>query len=158
MFGVAHDPDTKAGDVFGKKLWAEVDQDQNYSWKSYEEFLTKGNTCERDASGFHKAVRGLPVGHANKFGEGRAVLMNLSPQWYNAFRAAGPKPAFKREVFMKPVFDAGVRPRVTIVEAEAAHEDGGHLLGEACRGQTAAADGRIRVRQSRNSRKLTRRG
>jgi hypothetical protein len=79
MFGIAHDPALRAADIFGKSLWVEVDQDANYSWKTYEEFLTKENTSTKDASGFHKAVAALPVSHAHAFGQGKAVLMNLSP-------------------------------------------------------------------------------
>ena len=35
LFGVKHSPDLKAADVFGGKLWCEVDQDANFSWKTY---------------------------------------------------------------------------------------------------------------------------
>ena len=122
LFGVTHSSAMKAGDIFGEKLWAEVDQDANYSWKTYGEFLTNKNTSLRDESGFHKAVRALPVNQARKFGGGTAVLMNLSPQWYNAHRVAGAVPAQKREVFMRHVAQAGVAPRVRIKGAgEAEH-------------------------------------
>ncbi len=113
MFGATHNSGMRAGDVFGERLWAEVDQDANYSWKTYEEFLSK-NTSIRDASGFHKAVRAMPVGHVQSHGRGTAVLMNLSPQWYNAFRVAGVVPAQKREVFMRHIAQAGVTPQVRI--------------------------------------------
>ena len=47
----------------------------------------------REAIGFDKAVRehgrNLPSADC---GKGRAVLMNLSPQWYLAYRAAGAPP------------------------------------------------------------------
>ena len=89
LFGVKHDPNMRPADVFGGKLWCEVDQDANFSWKTYEEFLTNGNTCIKDASGFNKAVRKMDDGEVNRFGKGTAVLMNLSPQWYNAYRVAG---------------------------------------------------------------------
>ncbi len=117
MFGVAHSSAMKAGDVFGEKLWAEVDQDANYSWKTYEEFLTNKNTSIRDESGFHKAVRAMPVNQSHKFGSGTAVLMNLSPQWYNAFRVAGAVSAQKREVFTRHITSAGVTPWVRIKSA-----------------------------------------
>ena len=61
LFGVRHDPAMTAADVFGGKLWCEVDQDANFGWKTYAEFLTNGNTCLKDPSGFHKAVRDMPV-------------------------------------------------------------------------------------------------
>ncbi len=114
MFGVQHESKLRAGDIFGEKLWVEVDQDANYSWKSYEEFLTRKNSAVMDASGFHKAVRAMPVNQSHPFGSGTAVLMNLSPQWYNAYRVAGAAQAGKREVFMQHIKAAGIAPRVRI--------------------------------------------
>ncbi len=102
---------------FGEKLWVEVDQDANYSWKSYDEFLTNKNTCLKDASGFHKAVRAMPVASERAHGKGRAVLMNLSPQWYNAYRVTGSEPAKQREVFMRHVTAGGVAPWVRVADA-----------------------------------------
>ncbi len=92
LFGVKHSPNLKASDVFGRKLWCEIDQDANFNWKTYQEFLTRGNTCIKDATGFHKAVRNLETVKVNRVGKGTAVLMNLSPQWYNAYRAAERRP------------------------------------------------------------------
>ena len=117
MFGVKHDATMHARDIFGEKLWVEVDQDANYSWKSYDEFLTNKNTCLQDASGFHKAVRAMPVAHVTAVGKGKAVLMNLSPQWYHAYRAAGFEAAKKRAVFMRHVTAAGVVPWVRLAGA-----------------------------------------
>ena len=117
LFGAKHSPELRASDVFGGKLWVEVDQDANYSWKTYEEFLTNKSSCIRDAGGFHKAVRAMPADHVRSHGRGKAVLMNLSPQWYNAFRSAGTEPAKKRDVFMRHVADAGVVPWVRIKDA-----------------------------------------
>ena len=114
MFGLKHNPTARAADIFGEKLWVEVDQDANYSWKSYDEFLTNKNTCLKDASGFYQAVRALPVGHVATVGKGKAVLMNLSPQWYNAYRSAGFDEAKKREVFMRHI---GIAPWVRIADA-----------------------------------------
>jgi hypothetical protein len=114
MFGVKHDPGLKASALFGGKLWVETDQDTNFSWKTYQELLTKGNTCVKDATGFNKAVRDMEVNKVSKFGQGKAVLMNLSPQWYNAYRAEGFETAKKREVFMKHVKDAGCKRWVEI--------------------------------------------
>jgi len=104
MFGVKHDPNMGPAELFqGGNLWAEVDQDAHFSYKTFEQFLSKNN-CIKDASGFNKAVRALEAGKANRFGQGTAVLLNLSPQWYNAYRG---KPyqeaAAKRQVFMQPV-------------------------------------------------------
>jgi len=109
VFGVKHDPGMSAKDVFQGTLWCEVDQDVNFSYKSYQDFLTNRNKCVKDASGFNKAVREMGVCKVNKFEKGAAVLMNLSPQWYNAYRAAGcDQAAAKRQAFTRYVKDAGV--------------------------------------------------
>jgi hypothetical protein len=103
LFGVKHSPDMKMANVFGGKLWCELNQDENFGWKTYESFLTNGNTCIKDASGFDKAVRNMKTATVNRVGKGTAVLLNLSPQWYNAYRAAGAEAATKRSTFMGPV-------------------------------------------------------
>jgi hypothetical protein len=93
MFGVRHDPSLRPADLFGGKLWCEVNQEANFSWKTYQQFLTHQNTCIKDSSGFDKAVRGMPVLNHHRYGKGTAVLLNLSPQWYNAYRAQGAQAA-----------------------------------------------------------------
>jgi hypothetical protein len=103
MFGVRHDPAMSHADLFGGRLWCEVDQDANFGWKTYAEFLTNGNTCIKDASGFNKAVRAMPVANVRSVGTGKAVLMNLSPQWYNAYRVAGHEAAKRRDAFMRHI-------------------------------------------------------
>ncbi|MDB5334222.1 MAG: hypothetical protein JWP03_5373 [Phycisphaerales bacterium] len=115
MFGVKHDPKMSAADVFGGKLWCEVNQDANFSWKTYEQFLTRENTCIEDPAGFNKAVRNTPISSTNHYGKGTAVLMNLSPQWYNAYRVAGAEEAKKRAVFLNPLHAAGVQRWASIV-------------------------------------------
>ncbi len=119
MFGVRHDPSMTAADLFGGKLWCEVDQDVNFGWKTYEEFLTNGNTCIKDASGFHKAVRNLPTETVTHFGNGNAVLMNLSPQWYNAYRMSGSEAAGRRHTFLKQIASRSVNRWVEIENAGA---------------------------------------
>ena len=114
VFGVRHDPKISAKDVFGGNLWCEVDQDTNFSWKTYDDFLGNKNACIKDATGFNKAVRDMPVIHTNHFGKGTAVLLNLSPQWYNAYRMAGATAAARRAVFMDPIRAAGVKPWVSL--------------------------------------------
>lgn len=115
LFGVHQSPSLCSKDLFnGGPLWCEVDQDANFTWKTYEQFLTNQNTCIKDASGFNKAVREMGVAHVNRFGKGTAVLMNLSPQWYNAYRSEGAQAAAKRAVFMAPIHAAGVRPWVRL--------------------------------------------
>ena len=118
MFGVKHDPKMKVADIFGGVLWAETDQDANFG-KPAEVLLTNANHCIKDASGFHKAVRAMDVNKVAKFGKGTAVLMNLSPQWYDAYRTHGFEAAAKRSVFMQHIADAGVKPRVRIKNAGA---------------------------------------
>ena len=120
MFGVRHDPAMRSSDLFnGNQLWAETDQDANFSYKTFDALLTNQNHCIKDASGFHKAVRNMKVAQVNHYGRGTAVLMNLSPQWYNAYRAAGYDAAARRETFMKFVRAAGVNPWVRIKNAGA---------------------------------------
>jgi hypothetical protein len=110
MFGVQHKPSLRAADVFGGQLWCEVNQDNNFGWKTYEGFLTNGNTCIKDATGFNKAVRDMPTVSSRRHGKGTAVLMNLSPQWYNAYRVAGAAAAkAHRATFIDPVVAAGAK-------------------------------------------------
>jgi hypothetical protein len=117
MFGVKHGSAMKAGDIFGNHLWCETDQDANYSYKSYDQLLTNNNTSIKDASGFDKAMRSMPVGSVNHYGHGTAALLNLSPQWYNAYRVKGFTAAARRATFMKPIHDAGIRRWVEIQNA-----------------------------------------
>ncbi|MEI6235471.1 MAG: beta-galactosidase trimerization domain-containing protein [Planctomycetota bacterium] len=115
LFGVHQSSKLTQKDVFnGARLWCEVDQDANFTYTSFETFLTNKNTCVKDASGFNKAVREMNVGSVNKVGKGSAILLNLSPQWYNAYRVAGTKDAAKRSVFMDPIHSAGVKRWVSI--------------------------------------------
>jgi hypothetical protein len=114
LFGVKHSPQLSAKDIFGGRLWCEVDQDANFDWKTYDEFLTNKNTCIKDATGFDKAVREMPTNHVNRYGKGSAVLLNLSPQWYNAYRADGSDAATRRAVFLNPTHAAGVLPWVKL--------------------------------------------
>jgi hypothetical protein len=109
LFGVTHNPRLAGKDLFnGGKLWCEVDQDANFTYKNFASFMTNKNNCIKDASGFNKAVREMPVNTIHRAGKGTAVLLNLSPQWYNAYRVSGMKDAEQRTVFMKPIHDAGI--------------------------------------------------
>jgi hypothetical protein len=118
MFAVHHDPAIRQADVFGGSLWCEINQDANFSWKTYHELMTNQNACIQDESGFDKAVRKMNVNHVNPFGKGTAVLMNLSPQWYNAYRDAGAASAAKREIFIRHVTGGGARPWVQLSPAD----------------------------------------
>jgi hypothetical protein len=119
LFGVKHSGDLKAADVFGGKLWCELNQDVNFGWKTYEAFLTNGNTCIKDPSGFDKAVRSMKTVTANRVGKGTAVLLNLSPQWYNAYRAAGSDAAAKRSTFIEPIAAAAGKRWVSLKGSDA---------------------------------------
>jgi hypothetical protein len=118
MLGVHHDAAMHQADVFGGSLWCEINQDANFSWKTYHEFMTHQNTCIVDKSGYDTAVRKMAVNQSKPFGKGTAVLMNLSPQWYNAYREAGAAEAAKREVFIRHVVDGGARPWVQLSPAD----------------------------------------
>lgn len=87
-------------DIFGGNLWCETDQDANFSYKTYEALLTNKNSCIKDATGFDRAIRAVDAPSINHAGKGSAVLLNLSPQWYNAYRVAGAKEAAKRNTFL----------------------------------------------------------
>jgi len=118
MFGVKHDPSMHASDVFGgTSLWCEIDQDANFNWKTYAELMTNKNTSLRADGGFDKAVRAMPTRVVHSFGKGTAVLLNLSPEQYNAYREAGFEPSLRRSVFMQPVIDAVGKPWVRIKNA-----------------------------------------
>jgi hypothetical protein len=113
LFGVRHEPGMTAKDVFNGRadLWVETDQDASFSYKTYDELLTKRNASVKDASGFNKAVRGMGTQVVRRVGKGRAVLMNLSPQWYNAYRVQGQEAARRRDVFVRQL---GAAPVVTV--------------------------------------------
>ena len=114
MFGIAHPATLGPRDIFGETLWCENDQDANYSWKTYRELLTNANTSLKADSGFHKAVRNLPTEHSGDFGKGKAILMNLSPQWYNAYRSESAEASMKRKTFVSHILAAGVRTTVRL--------------------------------------------
>ena len=119
LFGVRHNPAMTVKDVWGGRLWAETDQDANYSWKTYTELLTNQSGCIKDASGFHKAVRNMPTINKNTVGKGTAHLMNLSPQWANAYRVAGQKESLRRATFLHPLTAKGQTRRVEIENGNA---------------------------------------
>ncbi len=137
LFGVRHDPGLSARDVFQERLWVDVDQEKQYGYQTFETLLGSDNTCLKGPGGFNKAVREMKGPFVHTFGKGKAVLLNLSPQWYNAFRARGHKDALRRETFMRHLHASGLERWVEIENAgEAAHgyeitywkKDGGILL------------------------------
>ncbi len=116
MFGIKQDMSLRQNDVFTKGVWVEVNQDTNWGTAGkYQQFLTNKNTSTKDASGFNKAVAKMKTDHVQKHGKGAAVFMNLSPQWYLAYRQAADFEACKkREVFMKHVKSADVKRWVAL--------------------------------------------
>jgi len=115
VFGVRHLPDFRAQDIFSSRLWVETDQEANFRWKDYATLLTNRMDNVKDTTGYHKAVRTMPVVRQNRFGKGRAVLMNLSPAWYTAYRVSGFEEATRRRrVFMDPLRRYGVEPWIRI--------------------------------------------
>ena len=111
LFGVRHDPEMNARGVFGQDLWVETDQDKHYSYDSYDELLATPGII-MDASGFHRAVRKMETGVIRQAGRGKAILMNLSPQWYNAYRVRGMDDAAKRSAFIQPLgLTPAIKPR-----------------------------------------------
>ena len=120
MFGIKQDPNLTQNGAFTKGLWVEVNQDINWNsaGKDYKSFLTKANTSKKDASGFNIAVPSMGVNNVNRFGKGKAYFLNLSPQWYNAYRQSGDFNACQqRSIFMKPIHDAGIKRWVEIENA-----------------------------------------
>ena len=115
VFGLAHDPNLRSGNIFQTTLWCEVNQDKNYYYSNHETFLTNANTCIMDPSGFYKAVLNMPTINVSRYGDGKAVLMNLSPQWYNAYRCiSANEAADHRSVFMEAIHDTGITRWVQI--------------------------------------------
>lgn len=119
MFGVKQDMNITHKDVFTTNLWVEVNQDITWSQAGkYKEFMTKANKSVMDPCGFNKAVSKAKTKINNKVGKGQAWFMNLSPQWYNAYRQSGGfEESKKRAVFMDPVKSAGVKRWVEIKDA-----------------------------------------
>ena len=126
MFGVKHDPNMGTADVFqggaSGNLWTEANQDTHYNQSG--EKLLSDNKCVMDKSGFHKVVRNIEVCTVNKYGAGTAVLLNLSPQWYSAYRGrAYAEAAAKRDVFTQHIKKA-VGPRWVQLEGAGDKENG----------------------------------
>ena len=94
--------------IFSPIFWLPTDRFSRFGSK-FDALVAK--------SGFNKAVRKMGVDHTCGYGKGAAVLMNLSPVWYNAYRVNGIEPAAKRKMFMKHVAAAGVKPWVRIAGA-----------------------------------------
>ncbi|MFK5923223.1 MAG: beta-galactosidase trimerization domain-containing protein [Verrucomicrobiota bacterium] len=114
VFAIQHQSSWKATDIFSVHLWVEADQEANFYFKSYEDLLDKNNNPLRHPAGFARAARNLESDSSHSYGEGKAVLMNLSPQWYHALRGQGAKAAASRSVFMKHLGEAGIQSPVRL--------------------------------------------
>ncbi len=119
LFNVRHSPDISSADMFGGKLWSETDQDAGYSYKTYRELLESGAAPRRHESGFSVAVRKLQTRQVQSHGSGKAVLLNLSPQWYNAFRQENRGETSRRKEFLQHVTTAS-SPYIVIEPVSAA--------------------------------------
>jgi hypothetical protein len=111
LFGVRHDGSETKKDFFAGKLWVEADQDAGFGGG-----ITKliGTLAPKLQDGFAIAETRLPVRSVKRIGAGTAVYLNLSPQRYLSYREENRTEDAHLWVFMKPVFDAGVRPWVKI--------------------------------------------
>ena len=119
MFGIKQDPNLKQNDVFTNGVWVEVDQDTNFSNAGkYQKFMETGNTSKKHESGFNMAVPTMPVNTSKQVGKGNAIFLNLSPQWYNAYRQSGGfEESKKRKIFMDGINKAGIKRWVEIENA-----------------------------------------
>lgn len=118
LFGVQHDGTETKQDFFSGRLWVETDQDAGFSYKKYADlFRTLPVKLEQ---GFAVAERRLPTKSdagrtaAVAPGKGQAIYLNLSPQRYLQYREEGTATDAHRDVFLRHVRAAGVRPRLKI--------------------------------------------
>ena len=65
-------------------------------------------------NGFAVAERKLKTHRVRRFGKGRAVYLNLSPQRYLQYRQEGRSNDELRDLFLRYVKEAGVKPWVTL--------------------------------------------
>jgi len=112
LFGVKHDGTETARDFFADRLWVETDQDAGYSYKKYRDLFATLDCRLED--GFAVAERRLPTQTVRKAANGTAVYVNLSPQRYLQYRQEGTATDAQREVFLKHLAAAGVRPWVAV--------------------------------------------
>ncbi|NQT51688.1 beta-galactosidase trimerization domain-containing protein, partial [bacterium] len=112
LFGIRHDGSETAADFFGPRLWVEADQDRGFSYKKYRDlFATVPSKLE---GGFAVAERKHKTHIVRRVGQGRAVYLNLSPQRYLQYREENAATDARRDVFMKHIRAAGVKPRLQV--------------------------------------------
>ncbi|HEX6900572.1 MAG TPA: beta-galactosidase trimerization domain-containing protein [Thermoanaerobaculia bacterium] len=112
LFGIRHDGGETRADFFGGRLWVETDQDAGYGFQRWRELF--GTVEPRLDRGYAVAERKLPVNSERRFGKGRAVYLNLSPQRYLMDRQEGTADADRRRPFLDPVRRAGIVPRLAL--------------------------------------------
>jgi len=111
-FDVVHDGTETKADFFGGKLWVETDQDKGFSYKTYRQLFDTVACHLRD--GYAIAERRLNLHLTRELGKGKVVYLNLSPQRYLQYREEGKATDAHRNVFIKHVLAAGVKPWVTV--------------------------------------------
>ncbi len=114
LFGSADDGNATNRDFFGDRLWVETDQDAGYSFRRYRDLF--GTIKCKLKDGYAVAARKRPTQIVRKVGQGRAVLVNLSPQRYLQYREEAAATNQLRQVFMQHVTAAGVKPWVTALD------------------------------------------
>jgi hypothetical protein len=115
LFGVRHDGTERAGDFFGSRLWVETNQDKGFYYKRYRDLFATVKCAV--ANGFAVPERRLPKAlpaASRRVGKGRAIYLNRSPQRYLQYREEGTATDAQRGVFIQPVRDAGVQPRIQV--------------------------------------------
>ncbi len=114
LFGVKHNGTESQADWFGQSLWVETDQDRGFYYKKFQElFATVKSPLH---SGFAIAEHRLPVNKTRKFGRGTVHYLNLSPQRYLQYRQEGVIDQAHRDLFLKPIKDAGITSPVELTD------------------------------------------
>jgi hypothetical protein len=111
FFGVKHDGSETKKDFFAGSLWVETNKNAAFGGGITKLLAT---TSPKLQDGFAIAENKLRVQTVKKVGSGTAVYLNLSPQRYLANREDRKTDDAQRALFLKSVFDAGVKPWVKI--------------------------------------------
>jgi Beta-galactosidase trimerisation domain len=116
LFGVRHDGTETRRDFFGGRLWVESDQEAGYKADRYRYLLD--TVASPQHQGFATPERRLPAGtdpgQWRRAGRGTAAYLNLSPQRYLQYRQEGTAGEARRQLFLRPVLEAGVVPRARL--------------------------------------------
>lgn len=116
LFGVRHDGTETRRDFFGGRLWVESDQEAGYKADRYRYLLDTVASPQHE--GFATPERRLAVGADpgkwRRAGRGTAAYLNLSPQRYLQHRQEGTAGEAHRQLFLRPVLEAGVVPQARL--------------------------------------------